>query len=47
MPSTFFGNPALSRTEADVEAFDSILDHHFSLSLRNHLRGYLAMEPLW
>ena len=39
-PSTFFGNPKLSRTEADVEAFDAILDHTFSdsLSLRNHLR---------
>lgn len=39
-PSTFFGNPKLSRTEADVDAFDVILDHAFSegLSLRNHLR---------
>ncbi|HQY49611.1 MAG TPA: TonB-dependent receptor, partial [Thermomonas sp.] len=39
-PSTFFGNPELSRTEADVAAFDAILDHTFSdtLSLRNHLR---------
>lgn len=39
-PSTFFGNPKLSRTEADVAAFDAILDHAFSdnLNLRNHLR---------
>lgn len=39
-PSTFFGNPALSRTEADVDAFDAILDSSFGehLDLRNHLR---------
>mgnify|MGYP001025845207 FL=1 len=39
-PATFFGNPKLSRTEADVDAFDAILDHAFSegLNLRNHLR---------
>ena len=39
-PSTFFGNPALSRTEADVDAFDAILDSSFGehLNLRNHLR---------
>lgn len=39
-PSTFFGNPKLSRTEAAVDAFDAIIDHAFSdgLSLRNHLR---------
>ncbi|MEO6227007.1 MAG: TonB-dependent receptor plug domain-containing protein, partial [Thermomonas sp.] len=39
-PSTFFGNPALSVTEATVNAFDATLDHAFSedVSLRNHLR---------
>lgn len=39
-PATFFGNPKLSRTEADVDAFDVIIDHAFSegLNLRNHLR---------
>ncbi|MFN7183350.1 MAG: TonB-dependent receptor [Thermomonas haemolytica] len=39
-PSTFFGNPRLSRTEADVDAFDATLEHAFSdtLRLRNHLR---------
>lgn len=39
-PETFFGNPKLSRTEADVDAFDAIVDHAFSegLTLRNHLR---------
>ena len=39
-PATFFGNPKLSRTEADVNAFDAVLDHRFNehLSLRNHLR---------
>ncbi|MDE2407767.1 MAG: TonB-dependent siderophore receptor [Xanthomonadaceae bacterium] len=39
-PATFFGNPALSRTEADVDAFDATLEHAFSpqLRLRNHLR---------
>lgn len=39
-PATFFGNPRLSRTEADVDAFDAIVDHAFSegLNLRNHLR---------
>lgn len=39
-PATFFGNPKLSRTEADVDAFDAIIDHAFSegLNLRNHLR---------
>lgn len=39
-PSTFFGNPKLSRTEAAVDAFDAIVDHAFGegLNLRNHLR---------
>jgi len=39
-PSTFFGNPALSVTEATVDAFDATLEHAFSddVSLRNHLR---------
>ena len=39
-PSTFFGNPDLSVTEATADAFDATLDHAFSdnLSLRNHLR---------
>ncbi|MCE5232816.1 MAG: TonB-dependent siderophore receptor [Mizugakiibacter sp.] len=39
-PSTFFGNPDLSRTKATVDAFDATLEHTFSddLSLRNHLR---------
>ncbi|SHF13620.1 TonB-dependent receptor [Thermomonas hydrothermalis] len=39
-PATFFGNPRLSRTEADVDAFDARLDHTFGehLTLRNHLR---------
>ncbi|MGV8944334.1 TonB-dependent receptor [Thermomonas sp.] len=39
-PSTFFGNPDLSVTEATVDAFDTTLDHAFSdnISLRNHLR---------
>ena len=39
-PSTFFGNPALSVSEATVDAFDATLDHAFSdtLSVRNHLR---------
>ncbi|MCO5054275.1 TonB-dependent siderophore receptor [Thermomonas sp.] len=39
-PSTFFGNPELSFSEADVNAFDATLQHAFTeqLSLRNHLR---------
>lgn len=39
-PSTFFGNPGLSVTQATVDAFDATLEHAFSdnLSLRNHLR---------
>lgn len=39
-PSTFFGNPALSVTEATVDAFDLTLGHAFSetVSVRNHLR---------
>jgi catecholate siderophore receptor len=39
-PSTFFGNPRLSRTEADVDAFDASIDHDIGdgLRLRNHLR---------
>jgi catecholate siderophore receptor len=39
-PSTFFGNPALSVTEATVDAFDATLDHALSetVSVRNHLR---------
>ncbi len=39
-PSTFFGNPELSVTEATVDAFDFTLEHAFSdtVNLRNHLR---------
>ncbi len=39
-PSTFFGNSKVSTTEADVDAFDAILNHAFSdsVSVRNHLR---------
>ena len=40
-PSTFFGNPALSVSEATADAFDAALEHRFSpdLELRNHLRA--------
>lgn len=39
-PSTFFGDPDLSRTDATADALDATLDHTFSagVNLRNHLR---------
>lgn len=39
-PSTFFGNPAQSPVDANVDAFDATVDHAFSngVNLRNHLR---------
>ena len=39
-PSTFFGDPELSVSDATVDAFDATLEHAFSdnLSVRNHLR---------
>jgi len=46
-PSTFFGNPRLSVTEARVDALDATLEHSFGgqLNLRDHLRwaGYDKM----
>ncbi len=39
-PSTFFGNPDLSRTSARVDAFDAVVDHDFGggWTLTNHAR---------
>lgn len=39
-PSTFFGDPRTSRTAADVDAFDIVVDHDLreNLNVRNHLR---------
>lgn len=40
-PSTFFGNPDLSRTRARVDALDAVVDHDFGggWKLTNHTRG--------
>ena len=41
IPSTFFGDPDRSRSEADVDAFTALLEHDFGngLTLRNRTRS--------